>query len=109
MGSNASGSAAAAFSATPMSLTLAVPLVGAGAVFVSNDTPPGSITSTAKHSPIFAPSFLPMWAGPTVPGLLPLVPPEGLHMIVARMGRLQHFKLQDRCFGVKIPRFIFTR
>jgi len=50
LGSNASGSAAAAFLATPMSLTLAVPSVGIGAVFasavtaVSNDAPPGSVT-----------------------------------------------------------------
>jgi hypothetical protein len=52
LGSNASGSAVAAFSATPMSLTLAVPLValvGTGAMFasaVSKNAPSGSMAQS---------------------------------------------------------------
>ena len=47
--SNASGCAVVAFTALPASLMLAVPSVGAGEGFVSNDTPPGSYVSMTAH------------------------------------------------------------
>jgi hypothetical protein len=64
LGSNTLGSVVAAFLAMPMSLTLAVPLVGAGVVSTSNDTPPGSCASMTAHSMAFAPAFLAAWPGP---------------------------------------------
>jgi hypothetical protein len=63
-GSNASGFAVVAPSAPPASLTLAVPSVGAGAPFTSNDAPPGLCASTTAHSTAFAPVFPAAWTGP---------------------------------------------
>ena len=64
LGSNTSGLAAAAFSATPMSLTLAVPSVVAWSTFTSNDAPPSSCTSTGMHLMAFEPAFQAVWTGP---------------------------------------------
>jgi hypothetical protein len=63
-GSNASGFAVVASSAPPASPTLAVLSVGAGAAFVSNDAPFGSIASTAAHPTASAPAFPAAWTGP---------------------------------------------
>ena len=60
-GSNALGIVVVAFSAPTASLTLVVLLVGAGAVFASNDTPFGSIPTMAMHSTASAPTFPAMW------------------------------------------------
>jgi len=57
LGSNTSGSAVAAFLATPKSSTLAVPLVEAGVPFASNDAPPGSCAPMAACSMASAPAF----------------------------------------------------
>src|SRR5216683_2237066 len=75
-GSNTSGFGVVAPSAPPASLTLVVPLVGAGVPFTSNDTPPSSCTSTTTCSMAFAPMFPAMWTGlrPTPPALS-----RGLH------------------------------
>ncbi len=63
-GSNALGCAVVAFTALPASLMLAVPLVGAGVPFMSNDTPPGSCASTTTHSMSPMPAFPAAWTGP---------------------------------------------
>jgi len=55
--SNASGCAMVAFTTPPASSTLAVPSVGAGAGFASNDAPPGLCASTCARSLASAPAF----------------------------------------------------
>ena len=69
-GSNASGCAVVAFIALPASSMLAVPLVGAGVPFTSNDTPPGSCMSTTMCLTTPVPAFPAAWTGPrpTPPG-----------------------------------------
>ncbi len=64
LGSNASGSAVVASSALPASSMLVVPSVEAGAVFMSNDTPPGSCASMGVHSMGSTPAFPATWTGP---------------------------------------------
>jgi hypothetical protein len=86
LSSNASGSAAAAFSASPMSLTLAVPSVGAGAAFVSNDASPGSCASTATCSMAFMPVFPDTWTGPRP------IPPASCGGSSHRLGRFKTSK-----------------
>ena len=56
-GSNTLGCAVVAFIAPPASSMLAVPLVGAGVPFMSNDAPPGSCTLTHAHSLASMPTF----------------------------------------------------
>jgi hypothetical protein len=63
-GSNASGFAVVAPSAPPASLMLAVPSVGAGAPFTSNDEPSGLCASMTARLTAFAPVFPAVWTGP---------------------------------------------
>jgi hypothetical protein len=75
-GSNTLGFAVVAPSVPPASPMLAVPLVGAGVLFVSNNTLSGLYTSMTTHLTAFTPVFPAAWIG-----LRPTPPPlsRGLH------------------------------
>ena len=75
-GSNTLGLMVVALSALPASLTLAVPLVGAGVLFASNDVPSGLCALTTVHSMAFMPMFPAVWTGPRP---TPPASSEGLH------------------------------
>ena len=64
LGSNALGLAVVASTALLAGLTLVMPFVETGVVFVSSDTPPGLCTLSGMPLMGSVPTFLAMWTGP---------------------------------------------